>query len=123
MTVMANSKVITKLEYRFKGVVDFIEMSFTNYPDPISRTSENTKAGIIFTDILTFKTPKCTDETDSLLKSLASHLTIWQVSYSDDTVDAIRTDELPARLKFVRMNGGQPGNYNGYEISVQAKSV
>lgn len=120
---MANNKVITKIEYRFKGMVDFLEIQFTNYPDPVTRSSEKTNAGNVYTDTLTFKTPQFNDETDLLIKSLASHLTIWQVSYSDDTVDAVGTDELPARVNFKRMNGGQPGNYNGYEISVQAKSI
>ncbi|OFX56297.1 MAG: hypothetical protein A2066_12910 [Bacteroidetes bacterium GWB2_41_8] len=118
-----NSAVITKIEYRLKGTEVFQEILFTAFTAKLSQLQEHTNAGTIYTNTLGFKIPKCTDENDALLKSLAAYRSIWKVTDANSVVHTIGTDDIPARLNFSKNIEGQPGNYNGYELSVTAKSI
>lgn len=118
-----NSAVITKIEYRLQGDQDFIQIGFTAFSANVNQTQEETNAGIVYTSTLGFKIPKCSDENDAFLKSLTSRRSIWRVTDANEVVHNIGNDIIPARLNFTKTIDGQPGNYNGYKVTVKAKGV
>lgn len=118
-----NAAVITKIEYRLPGEQDFIQVSFTAFSANINQQQEKTNSGTIYTSTLGLKIPKCSDENDAFLKSLAARKSIWRVTDANEVVHYIGTDSIPSRLNFTKTIDGQPGNYNGYQLTVKAKSV
>ena len=119
---MENSAVVIKLEYRLQGNPDFIQIWFTAFSANVNQTQEETKAGIVYTNTLVFKIPKCSDENDAFLKSLASRRSVWRATDANEVVHVIGTDSIPSRLNFTKTIDGQPGNYNGYQLTIKAKS-
>ena len=118
-----NSGVIIKIEYRLKDSAVYAEIAFTAFSAKINQAQERTDAGIIYTTSLDFKIARCSDENDAFLKSLSAMRSVWRVTDANEVVHSIGTDQIAARLNFVKAIDGQPGNYNGYIVNVQAKSI
>lgn len=118
-----NSAVITKIEYRLKDSAVFAEIAFTAFSAKINQTNERTDAGIVYTSSLEFKIARCTDANDAFLYSLSASRSVWRVTDANEVVHYIGSDQIAARLSFVKAIDGQPGNYNGYMVNVRAKSI
>jgi hypothetical protein len=118
-----NSAVITKIEYRLKTSPDYIDIPFIGFSANLNKIQEETTAGTRYTSTLGFKISKCSPENDEFLTSLSAQELIWRVTDANEKVHYVGSDTIPARLNFTKTIDGQPGNYNGYQLTVKAKSI
>ena len=113
-----NTGIIIKLEYKVTGETDFRELEYTGFSANFVSNQEQTDAGAKFSLKIQARIPKIETAKSELLFYLMGRPMQVRFTDSNGTEHLAGDNSYPARLGFNQSIGGNPGDWNGYDIII-----
>jgi hypothetical protein len=113
-----NAAVITKIEYKMTGEVDFTIIDFIPESAKFNQDSKRTGAGTLYTTTVDFNIAGLSVDADELTKKLNNRKCGFRITDSEDLVYLVGSDQYPARLNAKLAVDGSPGSFRGYRCNI-----
>lgn len=113
-----NTGVILKLEYKLAGETGYQELKFTGFSANFTSNQEQTPSGAKFSLKIQARIPKIGPENSSLLFYLMGRPLEVRFQDSNGITHTAGSSTFPSRLGYNQSIGGNPGDWNGYEITI-----
>lgn len=113
-----NSAVIIKIEIKTQGAPGFEEVSLTGFTGSLAKVAVKTRAGIHYNTTIKLKTPRCSDVTSKQLDGWIGRKAEIKATDANGMVHLVGDTTYPARLSYEQSLDGNPGGWNGYDVTI-----
>lgn len=113
-----NVAVIIKIEIKIQGALDFESITLTGFTGNLAKVAVKTRAGIHYTTTIKFKTPNCSEATTQILDWWIGRKAEIKATDANGMVHLVGDGTYPARLIYEQSIDGNPGGWNGYDVTI-----
>ena len=113
-----NAGVIIKLEYLEIGHEEYSEMPVTGFSGSYRMETIQSDAGTSFQVKISARIPKIQKTTTDTLTYLINRKLTVRFTDANRSVHTLGDSEYLARMTWKSSIGGNPGDWNGYELSI-----
>jgi hypothetical protein len=111
------------VEITFASGKSLSPFSFTPESAFFSEEQQDTDAGPLFNQALTFRCPQIDTVQHAIVKSLLNQDLVLAATDGNGKTSVMGTLETPARASLKMLRPGSPSGYNGYEVSFKASCI
>lgn len=113
-----NPGIILQLQYKIDGESSYTDLTYTAFTAGYTTEARKTRAGWSYLMKITCKIPKIEDATSDTLGNLIGRKLNIKFKDANENFHYAGNTSFPARLTFDEKIGGQPGDFNGYEVTI-----
>lgn len=117
-----NPGIVIQIQYKIDGASSYSDLSYTGFTASYTTEAKKSRAGWSYHLKLNCKIPKISSTTSATLGNLVGKKLRIKFKDGNDNFHYAGNTSFPARLSFDEKIGGQPGDFNGYEVSITHES-
>lgn len=117
-----NPGIVIQIQYKIDGASSYTDLSYTGFTASYTTDARKSRAGFSYQLKLTAKIPKLDAATSATLGNLLGRKLRIKFKDANENFHYAGDTSYPARLTFDEKIGGQPGDFNGYELTFTHES-